>query len=55
MSALGIAITVLFGAAQVLAGRLTPGELLVFLAYVASLYKPVRDLAAFRPSSRARR
>jgi ABC-type multidrug transport system fused ATPase/permease subunit len=44
VSALGIAITVLFGAAQVLAERLTPGELLVFLAYVASLYKPVRDL-----------
>jgi ABC-type multidrug transport system fused ATPase/permease subunit len=44
VSALGTAITVLFGAAQVLDGNLTPGELLVFLAYVSSLYKPVRDL-----------
>ena len=39
-----LVITVLFGAAQVLEGLLTPGELLVFLAYVARLYKPVRDL-----------
>lgn len=44
VSAAGTAITVLVGAQQVLAGRLTPGELLIFLAYVTSLYKPVRDL-----------
>lgn len=44
ISALGIAVTVLFGAAQVLDGQLTPGALLVFLAYVSSLYKPLRDL-----------
>jgi len=44
VSALGTAITVLVGARQVLAGTLTPGELLIFLAYVTSLYKPVRDL-----------
>lgn len=42
--ALGTAFTVLLGAQQVLAGRLTPGELLIFLAYVGSLFKPVRDL-----------
>jgi ATP-binding cassette subfamily B protein/subfamily B ATP-binding cassette protein MsbA len=29
----------------VLGGRLTPGELLVFVTYVTALYKPVRDLA----------
>jgi ATP-binding cassette, subfamily B, bacterial len=44
MCALGSAATVLLGAQQVLAGRLTPGELLIFLAYVGSLFKPVRDL-----------
>jgi ATP-binding cassette, subfamily B, bacterial len=44
VSALGTAVTALLGAQQVLAGRLTPGELLIFLAYVASLFKPVRDL-----------
>jgi ABC-type multidrug transport system fused ATPase/permease subunit len=35
---------VLLGAREVLAARLTPGELLIFIAYVTSLYKPVRDL-----------
>jgi len=44
VSALGTAVTVLFGAWQVLEGELTPGELLIFLAYVQSLYRPVKDL-----------
>ncbi|WP_144289791.1 ABC transporter ATP-binding protein [Ideonella sp. A 288] len=44
VSAAGTAITVLLGAREVLAARLTPGELLVFITYVSSLYKPVRDL-----------
>ena len=44
VSAAGTAITVLVGAQQVLGGGLTPVELLIFLAYVNSLYKPVRDL-----------
>ena len=45
ISAAGTALTVLLGAREVLAGRLSPGELLVFITYVTSLYKPVRDLA----------
>ena len=44
VGAAGTAITVLLGAQQVLTGRLTPGGLLIFLAYVANLYRPVRDL-----------
>lgn len=44
ISAVGTAITVLLGVREVLQGRLTPGELLVFIAYVDALYKPVRDL-----------
>ena len=44
ISAAGTALTVLLGAREVLVGRLTPGELLIFMAYVGSLYKPVRDL-----------
>lgn len=44
ISALGTAITVYVGAHQVMAGALTPGELLIFLAYVTSLFKPVKDL-----------
>ncbi len=42
--AIGSAATVLLGAQQVLTHQLTPGELLIFLAYVGSLFKPVRDL-----------
>jgi len=44
ISALGTAGTVLFGAWQVLKGQMTPGDLLIFVAYVKSLYKPVRDM-----------
>ena len=44
VGAAGTALTVLLGAQQVLSRQLTPGELLIFLAYVANLYKPVRDL-----------
>ena len=44
ITALGTAVTVLLGAHEVLQGRLSPGELLIFVAYVSSLYKPVRDL-----------
>ena len=44
VSAVGTAITVLLGVREVLEARLTPGELLVFIAYVDALYKPVRDL-----------
>lgn len=45
ISAVGTALTVLLGAREVLMGRLTPGELLIFITYVTSLYKPVRDLS----------
>ncbi len=45
ISALGTTGTVLFGAWQVLAGVMTPGDLLIFVAYLKGLYKPVRDLA----------
>jgi ABC-type multidrug transport system fused ATPase/permease subunit len=44
-AALSTAIVFWFGANRVLSGRLTLGLLLVFMSYVASLYKPVRNLA----------
>ncbi len=44
VTALGTAVTVLLGAQQVLAGHLTPGELLIFLSYVTQLFKPVREM-----------
>jgi len=41
----GIALITWVGARQVLAGNLTVGQLLVFLAYLAQLYEPVNQLA----------
>jgi ATP-binding cassette subfamily B protein len=39
------AAVVYLGARSVLAGRLTPGDLLVFSAYLRGMYNPVRQLA----------
>lgn len=36
-----------FGAHQVLNGRLTPGELTVFLTYLKTAFKPLRDIAKY--------
>ncbi|HSK27746.1 MAG TPA: ABC transporter ATP-binding protein [Jiangellales bacterium] len=43
----GVATAVVlgYGAQRVLAGSLTPGELVVFLTYLKSAFKPMRDLA----------
>ncbi len=38
-------LVVYFGTRSVLVGRLTPGDLLVFMAYLRGLYTPVRQLA----------
>ena len=45
ISAGGLCAIVLFGSLQVIRGRLLPGEVLVFTAYLTSLYKPLRTLA----------
>ncbi|GMA33456.1 ABC transporter ATP-binding protein [Litorihabitans aurantiacus] len=37
----------LIGARQVVAGSLTPGELTVFVSYLKSAFKPMRDLAKY--------
>lgn len=42
--AAGTAGTVLVGAGLVRDGQMSPGDLLIFIAYVGSLYRPVRDL-----------
>ncbi len=44
--AFGTCIVIWYGVLRVQAGALTPGDLLVFTAYLAGLYKPVRKLAA---------
>jgi ATP-binding cassette, subfamily B, bacterial len=44
--AIGTCGVVGFGAMRVNAGILTPGDLLVFTAYLAGLYRPIRKLAS---------
>ncbi len=44
-SVLSIAVVFWVGATRVLSGELSLGLLLVFMSYVSSLYKPVRNLA----------
>ena len=44
--ALGTTGILWFGVSKVQTGQLTPGDLLVFMAYVTGLYKPVRKLSA---------
>lgn len=45
VTALGAAIVLVFGGLQVLGGWMTPGDLLVFAAYVTNMYKPVKNMA----------
>jgi ABC-type multidrug transport system fused ATPase/permease subunit len=45
--AAGTALVVWYGATLVLRGELTPGELLVFLAYLKTALRPVQDLSKF--------
>lgn len=43
--AIGTALVLLYGARLVLAGHMTAGSLVVFLAYLSKLFKPIQDLA----------
>ncbi len=43
--AVGICLTLWFGSLDVIAGRLSPGQLLVFLAYLRGLYRPLRQIS----------
>lgn len=45
--AVAAALVLLFGARLVMANALTPGDLLVFLAYLKDAFKPVRNFAKF--------
>src|SRR5437667_9901626 len=45
ITALGTAAAVLFGATQVLSGRMLPGELVLVVGYLTNMYKPIRSLA----------
>lgn len=41
------ALVLFFGAYRVLAGELSPGELTVFLTYLKTAFKPLRDIAKY--------
>ena len=43
--AVGICLFLWLGSQDVIAGRLTPGQLLVFVAYLRGLYRPLRDIS----------
>ena len=45
ISAVGTWGVVLVGSLQVLKGTMTPGDVLVFAAYLTNMYKPIRNLA----------
>src|SRR5213594_4791128 len=51
ITAVGTWAVILLGCLQVLEGRMTPGDILIFVSYTTSLYKPIRGLA--RLSARA--
>jgi subfamily B ATP-binding cassette protein MsbA len=42
---IGAALVLLYGTKLVLAGQMTAGSLVVFLAYLSKLFKPIQDLA----------
>ena len=44
---LATAVVLYVGATRVLSGDLTPGELVVFLTYLKTAFKPMRDLAKY--------
>ncbi|MEI6127172.1 MAG: ABC transporter ATP-binding protein, partial [Pseudomonadota bacterium] len=45
LTAVGTALVIYIGVRHVLEGKLTTGELLVFISYLASLYSPVNSLS----------
>ena len=45
-TAVGMGFVLWWGAREVLSGQLSPGDLLVFVAYLKSFYKPIRRVAA---------
>jgi ABC-type multidrug transport system fused ATPase/permease subunit len=45
ISAVGKWAVVMFGSVQVLQGRMTPGDVLIFWGYVSKMYKPIRTVS----------
>ena len=47
IAAIGVTIVIWYGATRVMAGELTIGDIVLFFAYVSSLYSPMKGLARF--------
>lgn len=47
LTAVATALVLWYGSTLVLAGALTPGDLIVFLAYLKNAFKPIRDFAKY--------
>ena len=47
LAGLGLVGVLYFGALQVLAGRITPGDLVVFMSYLKHTFRPVRGYAKY--------
>ena len=47
IAAIGVTIVIWYGSTRVMAGELTTGDIVLFFAYVSSLYAPMKGLARF--------
>jgi len=47
LTGIGLAVVLWFGTLQVLKGRLSPGDLLVFITYLKNTFRPVREYAKY--------
>jgi ATP-binding cassette subfamily B protein len=47
IATLGVTVVIWYGATRVMAGQLTTGDIVLFFAYVSSLYSPMKSLARF--------
>ena len=44
ISSVGTATVVLFGCLQAIAGKMTPGDVLIFASYMSQIYQPIRQI-----------
>jgi len=45
MSAIALAVVIYYGGGRILAGRVSLGELVIFISYVRMFFRPIRDIA----------
>lgn len=45
MSSVGLAAVIYYGGIRIIAGRITLGELVIFISYIRMFFRPIRDIA----------